>query len=245
MTADTLTNATGENERRPWYELGMMADPILDNVLLYYLGSVRQGLADVGEVLDTAGRVDPTDEWSWPREWFRTAARLSAQADASEARGHSLSAGSAALRAATYYRAGLHRFPEPTDPTVREMATRTVAEFGRGIRLSCLPAESVLIPYEATTLPGYFFRAPGVKAPAPLLVVQQGRDAWAADCKYLAEAANVRGYHCLAFDGPGQGQTLRLQGCHFGPTGRTSSGRFSTTRSRGRKWTRRASRSWA
>lgn len=203
--------------KRPWYELGMMADPILDQVLLFYLGSVRQGLADVGECLDTASRVDPGDERSWPREWRKTAERLSRQAAASEARGHRLSAGAAFLRAATYYRAALHRYPEPTDPEVRQLAAQEVATFLRAIELGAVPAEPVQIPYEGTTLPGYLFRAREARGKRPILIVHQGRDAWAEDCKYLADAASQRGYHCLLFDGPGQGKVLRSQGLAFRP----------------------------
>jgi pimeloyl-ACP methyl ester carboxylesterase len=50
-----------------------------------------------------------------------------------------------------------------------------------------------------------------------MLLVHQGRDAWAEDCRYIAEAAMKRGYHCLLFDGPGQGKTLRLQDLTFRP----------------------------
>ena len=79
-----------------------------------------------------------------------------------------------------------------------------------------LPAQPVRIPYEGTTLPGYFFRAPGIGA-APILLVHEGRDAWAEDVTYIARDANARGWHCLTFDGPGMGQTLRLQGLPFRP----------------------------
>lgn len=203
--------------QHPWYELGMMADPILDQVLLFYLGSVRQGFADIGECLDTASRVDPADEYSWSREWRKIADRLRAVAEGSAARGHEISAGEAYLRAATYYRAALHRYPEPTDSDVADLATHAVAAFTKGLKLLSVPAQLVEIPYENTTLPGYFFRSPRAAAKAPILIVHQGRDAWAEDCTYLAHGANQRGYHCLLFDGPGQGKVLRLQGLPFRP----------------------------
>lgn len=219
MGEDNLAGVGGTPgvAKRPWFELGLMADPILDQVLLYYLGSVRQGFADIGECLDTASRIDPNDEYSWSREWRKTADRLRQVAEGSEARDHRLSAGESYLKAATYYRAASHRYPEPGDPDVKELATRAVASFNRALDLLPIPVQAVEIPYENSTLPGYFFRSPRASANAPILIVHQGRDAWAEDCLYLAEAAIQRGYHALLFDGPGQGKVLRLRGLAFRP----------------------------
>lgn len=203
--------------KHPWYELGMMVDPVLDQVLLFYLGSVRQGFADLGECLDTASRIEAQDAFSWPREWRTTAQRLHRVAQCCEATGHGLSAGEAYLKAATYYRAALHRYPEPTDPDVKDMTRAAVTCFTKALSLLTLPAQPVSMPYEGTTLPGYFFRSPTVSALAPILIVHQGRDAWAEDCYYLAEAAVRRGYHALLFDGPGQGKVIRLQDLPFRP----------------------------
>ena len=204
-------------EKKPWYELSMMSDPILDQVLLFYLGESWQGLSDIGECLETAGRVTASDPTSWSREWRITAERLRATAAASEKAGHLRSAGQAWLRAATYYRASLHRHQDPSAPEVREMAQLEVSCFTKAISLLKMPVETVKIPYRGTTLPGYLFRVSTSGRPAPLVIVHQGRDAWAEDCTYLAREANARGYHCLLVDGPGMGKTIRLQGLPFRP----------------------------
>ncbi len=201
----------------PWYQTRVMGDRILDQVLLFYLAEVWQGSSDVGEVLDTASRIRSGDEYSWTREWQKTAERLRLLASTSEQAGHSFSAGQAYLRAATYYRASLHRYPTPSDPAVREMSGLEAACFTKALRLLRIPAQPVRIPYEGTTLPGYFFRSPGAAKKAPVVIVHQGRDAWAEDCLYIAKEAMRRGYHALLFDGPGMGQTLRLQGLAFRP----------------------------
>jgi len=203
---------------RPWYELSMMPDPILDQVLLFYLSEARHGMTDIGEVLDTASRVRADDEYSWTREWLATAQRVQAMAEAGEKAGHPLGAGSAWLRASAYYRAALHRHPDPTAPEIREMALKEVAAYARAVALLRLPVQAVRIPYEHTTLPGYFFRPAGAAGKkAPLLIVHQGRDAWAEDDTYVALDAVARGWNCLLVDGPGMGQTLRLQGLPFRP----------------------------
>jgi pimeloyl-ACP methyl ester carboxylesterase len=203
--------------KRQWYELGMTADPILDQVLLFYLSQAWQGMTDVGEVLQTTRRVRADDEASWSREWRQTADRVRGIAEASERRGHALTAGQAFLRAASYYRASLHRHPDPLAPEVKEMTGLEIACYTRAIRLLSFPAEPVKIPYEDTTLPGYLFRSPKAGAKAPVLIVHQGRDAWAEDCTYVAREAVARGWHCLLVDGPGMGKTIRLQGLPFRP----------------------------
>jgi len=215
-------NAAGEGPRpetagagRPWHQLGMMADPILDQVLLFYLSEAWAGLTDVGEVLETSSRVRAEDPTSWSREWMKTAERVRATAEQSEKAGHRRNAGQAYLRASSYYRAALHRHPEPTDPEVRRMTEKEVAAYTAAIRLLSLPAQQVRIPYEGTTLPAYFFQSPAAAKKAPLLIVHQGRDAWAEDNTHVALEANQRGWHCLLVDGPGMGKTIRLQGLAF------------------------------
>ena len=212
---DLKTAEPGVAVGHPWYELNMMADPILDQALLFYLSHTWQHSSDIGECLSTASRVDPNDPYSWSHEWTAEADRLSALADSCLRRGHEISAGEALQRAADYYSAALHRYPEPTDPQVRELAAKNVDAFKRAMKLQHMSVDIVAIPYENTTLPGYFFRSPYAPDKGPVLIVHQGRDGWAQHCVYIAEAAMKRGYHCLLFDGPGQGQTLRLQGLPF------------------------------
>lgn len=194
-----------------------MPDRILDQVVLFYLGEVWHQSADVGEVLQTAARVRGDDVYSWPREWRKTAERLRELARDSEAAGHRLAASQAYLRAATYLRAALHRYPEPKDADVVALARDEVACFEAYLRLSGRDAAPVSIPYEGGALPGYFFRSPGAGGRAPVIIAHQGRDAWAEDNLHLANAANERGYHALLFDGPGMGKVLRLQGLPFRP----------------------------
>jgi len=203
--------------QKPWYDLGMMSDPILDQSLLFYLAMTWSGQADVGECLETASRVNSADPDSWAAEWTKTADKLLSAAEAAEKQNHKVSAGQAYMRAATYYSAALHRHNNPNAQIVKDNTLAASKYFRKAVKLLGIPAEPVKIPYENTTLPGYFFRSPLAKGPAPVLIVHQGRDGWAMHCKYIADAAISRGYHCLLIDGPGQGETLRLQGLPFRP----------------------------
>jgi hypothetical protein len=90
------------------------------------------------------------------------------------------------------------------------------------------PIEPVLIPYENTPLRGFFILARGDAARAgaaqggaakrPLLILVNGSDGSLLDMWLWGGAgASARGYHCLTFDGPGQGYALWKQGLHFRP----------------------------
>jgi dipeptidyl aminopeptidase/acylaminoacyl peptidase len=69
------------------------------------------------------------------------------------------------------------------------------------------------VPYQGKAIAAFFMKAPGVTGPAPTVVVVNGMD----NCKEMSvifaglEFAK-RGFHTLAVDGPGQGETLRLRG---------------------------------
>lgn len=90
--------------------------------------------------------------------------------------------------------------------------------FARVVELLDIPDRAVRIPYEDTTLPGYSFLADSSGEPRPTVVYHGGFDSTLEE-DYLAVAAGAlrRGYHVLAFDGPGQGGAVRDQGLRFRP----------------------------
>ena len=61
--------------KRPWWDLGL-ADDILNEVGLYYLGQAWYQATDVGEMLETFSRCNASDPWSWTLEFCKTAERL-------------------------------------------------------------------------------------------------------------------------------------------------------------------------
>lgn len=216
-TTTAPVTAAEPNARRPWYDLGLALDPVSNSQLLHPLGCAYGGQADIGEVLDTGSRIDFTDEWSWPCTWCETARRIESMARASVAKGRQISAGKAYLRAATYYRAALLHHPDPKDPSNLETAIKAAAAYDRAVEALHLPAQAVRVPYDGHVLPGYFFRSPHARGDAPLLIFQQGRDAWPESGKHLQDDALERGYHFLFVHSPGQGLALRQSGLPFRP----------------------------
>jgi hypothetical protein len=88
----------------------------------------------------------------------------------------------------------------------------------RAIGLFEPPVERVTIPYERTTLEGYFFKVDGSASRRPLLIYDNGSDgpvsaAWGGG----GMGALARGYNCLTFDGPGQNAALVRQHLYFRP----------------------------
>ena len=93
------------------------------------------------------------------------------------------------------------------------------------------PGEQVAIPYEGTTLNGFYFRGPGASGRRPLLIMNNGSDGSLLDMLTVGGAgALARGYDMLTFDGPGQGTRSGSRASTSGPTGRRSSPRSSTMR---------------
>ncbi len=194
-------------------------DPSFSYELLRAIGCAVYGGADIGECLSTASRIQEGDSESWYQEWSRTAQRVEALADAALAAGSSVSAQEAYLRASTYYRsAEFYLHITPDDPRSLPTWEKSRSCFRQALALSTLAYQEVEIPYEDTSLPGYFYQVDRTETPRPTLLMHGGYDSTGEELYYkYVVAALQRGYHCLTFEGPGQGQVIRLQGLPFRP----------------------------
>ncbi|PZU96429.1 alpha/beta hydrolase family protein [Cyanobium sp. ULC084] len=195
------------------------ADPLFERFAMRALSHALYGGADFGECFVTASQIAPGDVDSWFRAWTATADRLVQIAESSAADGHAVSAREAWLRASNYYRTSwLPLVGAPVDPRLVEAFDREAEAFARAAALMTPAVEAVEIPYEGTSLPGYFHRADDSCQPRPLLIATNGYDATVHEAHFAhAVAAVRRGYHCLSFDGPGQGRPLIHQGLVFRP----------------------------
>jgi pimeloyl-ACP methyl ester carboxylesterase len=209
------TARPGEGQDRP--QALFFSDPELQFQLIRALGDTAYGGADIGECLSTAGRISEGDVNSWYTEWYATAERVRGIADESLAAEREVSAREAYLRASTYYAmAEFYLHGNPDDPRIRESSAKSRDCFAQAARLSVPPIEPVSIPYEDTALPGYFYKVDDSGAPRPTLILQTGFDGTQEElyCQG-AVAAMRRGYNCLTFEGPGQGEVIREQGIPF------------------------------
>jgi hypothetical protein len=186
------------------------------------LGSVYRQAADVGEVLTTVDRIHDGKAQSWVDEWTATADRLAKEADANAGTGRAQSAASQYLRASLYYSVATYSADGTGDPALFASLWEKhraawdqfvdLGDFGGSV------AERVEIPYETTTLPGYFFRSGAAREPRRTLIFNNGSDgsvvgAWTDG---IAPAL-ARGWNAMTFDGPGQNAALVRQGLPFRP----------------------------
>lgn len=194
-------------------------NPLWDAFAWRTLTYAASGAADFGECLTALEQVGDGAAGVWHRAWTATAERLAGAAYESEARGHAVSAREAYFRAAHYHHAAyLPLFGAPVDERLAGSFQAETACFLRAAALCQPVVESVEIPFEGRTLPGYFVRAAGEAGPRPTIVHVDGYDANIQEMYFAYGAAAVRrGYHCLVFDGPGQGRNLIRDGVPLRP----------------------------
>jgi len=189
----------------------MFKDPLHEEFGSWALGFAPYGGADVGEVTAIAAAVGDGDDNAFYDAWRAAADRLAGSAKDAEAAGHVASAREYSLHAACFYAVAYHPiYGVPVDPRLVDAFHAQMAVFDTAMRLNDPPVESVSIPYEHTTMPAYLVRARGhERETRPLLIGTNGYDATVTEMYFaFAAAAADRGYHCLFFDGPGQGKLL-------------------------------------
>ncbi|HEY0183000.1 MAG TPA: alpha/beta fold hydrolase [Rhodopila sp.] len=195
-------------------------DDLHERLGTWALGYIPYGGADFGEILAVAAEVTPGDDSSFHDAWSAAADRLAAAAQQAEADRRLASARELYLRASGFYATAYHPlYGEPVDPRLLTGFRKQIAAFNAGLRLSDPPVAPTRIPFEATTLPAYVIPAvTHPNEPRPLLILTNGYDATVTDLYFAsAVAASRRGYHCLIFDGPGQGEMLYEHGMRLRP----------------------------
>jgi pimeloyl-ACP methyl ester carboxylesterase len=225
-------------------------DPTFSSLLLRTIAETYYRGADIGECLSTAYRIKEGEFESWYEEWLNTAKRVHSYADDCTAKGHTISARDAYLRASNYYRTAEFLLVEPADPRSQTTIDLSKDCFRKAASTFPIVVVPVEIPYEGTLLPGYFYHATkelandnekqlgknkdtnsqeennGEKSGYegsvtdtsvnPTLLVHGGFDSTLEELYFFAAApALERGYNCLTFEGPGQGNVIRKQKLPF------------------------------
>ncbi|MGO4534717.1 alpha/beta hydrolase family protein [Leifsonia sp. 2MCAF36] len=202
------------------HEFTFSGNPDVDFEIRATIGQAFSGAADIGEVLAAVQGVGDKDHEGWFRAWLGLGDRIAAQGEKSASSGHSVSAASAFLRAASYYATALNAAAAlPSDDELLPTFRTHRAAWDRWVDLVDLDIERIEIPYQDTSMPGYLFRAPRAAAASrPLLVVANGSDgALTSLWSSAVHGALRRGYDALVFDGPGQQSMLFERGVPFRP----------------------------
>jgi hypothetical protein len=181
------------------------------------------GGADIGECLSTIYKITEGDDESWHREWSSTAQRVEKMAEDFKNDGDLINARECYLRASNYYRtAEFFLHTNPDDPRILETWGKSRDCFLQVADMSGGLIKPVEIPFEGTTLPGYYCLTDKSGVKKPLLIMQTGFDGTAEELYIqIAQAALKRGVNCLIFEGPGQGRVIREQHIPFRPNWET------------------------
>lgn len=175
-------------------------------------GMAPWGAVALGEIDEVVQRLHRRagEPDAWWEEWCAMAARMEKQADAAAAEGRDATAGNYYLRAGTYYYTGERMVP----PGEKKLDTyrKSLRCAQAGLKRRYPDLEIVDVPYEGTALAAYFLKSPRAKGRAPTVVLFNGLD----NCKemnvlFAGVELAFRGFHTLAIDGPGQGESLRLR----------------------------------
>ena len=158
--------------------------------------------SEIAECYSAASQVKEGDVGSWGAAWKALAETTERTARQADQDGHRVSARQTYLRAVTYHRNVLWSVPA-SDPAYQATIARSRALFRRFAALSDPPIETVEIPYEGTTLPGYFLcpHASGQKRPTIVI----GDNASEELYYWVGPPALERGYNALLVDIPGIG----------------------------------------
>jgi dienelactone hydrolase len=192
-------------------------DDDLNFAVILALGFTYHGIADAGEVLATIEGIPNGDHEAWVKAWSSTADRLRADAVDALSRGHRVSARSKWLRASTYYDHASSASPGTSDPDGYTRYWEMHRDcWDHAAALFDPPVEQIEIPYEDTTLAGYFFAPDSTRAPRPTIILNNGSDGPVISMWSLGgHAAIQRGWNAITFDGPGQGAALHRQQLYF------------------------------
>jgi pimeloyl-ACP methyl ester carboxylesterase len=197
----------------------LFQDRTFEMIFLTSLGRAFHSGANVGKVLYLTRQVKDGDFESAFVAFRGAGDEARAQAEESLAGGHHESARQAYLWAQNFYDSATYFVDGSKDPTRFLPTWEALYDcWLKSLPLFDPPIEPVEIPYEGTTLRGFYMRGKGKDRRRPLLILVNGSDGSLVDMWLWGGAGGTaRGYDCLTFDGPGQGYSLWKQKMYFRP----------------------------
>ena len=193
----------------------------LDFETLFAFGSAGYGCTEFGELVTAVNQVNTAGaSYQTYYDAFLALARRSEALAADElVAGHTASARSAYLRAASYHDMCLY-FILGTSARAQEAGAYAAMErcWQGASQLSDPPFEQVRIPYEDSWLPAWLLRPDDGPVRRPTVVLNNGSDSQSVALYAFGGAAGLeRGYNALIFEGPGQGSMLFERQVPFRP----------------------------
>src|SRR5262249_31947336 len=155
------------------------------------LAYIPYGGADFGEIRAVADAVGDGDDGAYYDAWNAAGDRMANEGDVALAKGHEISARESYLRASGFYGTSFHPiYGAPVDPRLLSAFHKQIAALNEAFSLGPHRTEPIVIPYDATPMPGYFVPAQGFENDVrPLLVLNNGYDATITDTYFAIAVA--------------------------------------------------------
>lgn len=184
---------------------------------LNVLGKAHFRFVDVGELLAIRDAINEDDASSYVSTYTNFADRCKSIADDCLQKGYNISARDAYLRASTYYFGAMDYLDEAMQMDKLLPLFKTHRDcWQAGMKLMNLDYEEFDIPYEGTTIKGFFISHKHDKFKKPLCIFTNGSDGPILDWWTMGGAGMFeRGYNLVTYDGPGQGSSLFEKNLHF------------------------------
>ncbi len=189
--------------------------------VLFALGGVGYGAGETGEIIATVNQINAAGAsyQTFYDNFLAMAQRVGALADEALKAGSRASARSAYLRSAQYFNQALYFVLGTATPSAEAAVYANMQRaWDLAAQLFDPPFARVNIPYQNTSLPGYFMKPDRSNTRRPTVIVNNGSDAQFIDIYSFGGAAAIeRGYNALLFEGPGQGSVLFERKVPFRP----------------------------
>ncbi|WP_052515545.1 alpha/beta hydrolase family protein [Dethiosulfatarculus sandiegensis] len=208
---EQIEEQKGEYDAHRLYVKLHFDDVEMDFVLQWVLGSTIFGGCEIGEAFYTVGNIKNGDPKSWQEGWAKLARQVEQRGQWALSAGHRVSARESFLKASNYYRTAVVSVM-PDDPNMKLWGDKCRQTFRQACKLFDPPIEVFEVPFEGTTLPGYFQKVDSSGKKRKTLVMIGGAETFVEELYfYIAPAAIKRGYNFLSADIPGQGM-LPMEG---------------------------------
>ena len=188
--------------------LNVFKSEVFDAGFTRALGYAPYSAASVGECYYAADLIKKHGETfdAWVTGWKETAMRTEGLASGFENDGNLLAAGRAFLRAWNYYRAAEFAVMPQGSQAQADLYRDSIRCLDKALEYGPYLGEKIAIPYESTTLPGYFFKAGQDGEPRATIVLNGGGDGAGEEMFFIGGGPQALeyGFNLLAFHGPGQ-----------------------------------------
>lgn len=157
-----------------------------------------------GEIFNATRNIKNDNPIEWRKGFIQQAHHAKKRAQAFAASHAAASAGRSNAAAAYAYRAAL-QYADPQDVEFASLIAEMEASFQQAMKQLNVPIRPVEIPFENSSLPGYYLEID--RKPRPTVVMVGGGDTFREDLFYFAGYPGwKRDYNVLMVDLPGQGK---------------------------------------